>query len=152
MILLKSQATPKYRVMSDIARQQKQLLDMLQCCQIQETGTVHLYILATTHGLQGKIVCLKGLSDGVLHCHLDIVSVLIRRESETQSRPGLINLLQGFLDDELLLGAINNLATCINIVVQPKLQQVSQIELAVHDEVLARGLQVQQECFTGKKR
>ena len=110
-----------------------------------------LDIFATAHGLQGQIVCLQGFSDGVLYRHLDIVSVLIWREGETEGRPGLIDLLQGFLNDELLLGTVNNFTTSIHVVVKPKLQQVTKVELAVHDEVLACGLHMQLKSLVMRK-
>ncbi|KAA6419140.1 MAG: hypothetical protein FRX49_10880 [Trebouxia sp. A1-2] len=53
---------------------------------------------------QGQVVCLKSLSDRVLYSHLDIVSVLVGREGQAQRRPGFIDLFQGFLNDQLLLG------------------------------------------------
>lgn len=69
-----------------------------------------------------------------------VQTYLVWREGEIERSPGVLNLAQGLLNDKLLLCTVDNLAASIHVVVQLKLEEVSQIELVVHHEILACGL------------
>lgn len=66
---------------------------------------------------------------------------MVGRKGQVQRAPGLLNLVQRLLHNQLLLGPVHDLGAGIHKVVHAQLQQVAQAEAAVHDKVLASGLQ-----------
>ena len=79
---------------------------------------VTLDVLPGAHVLQSQVVALQGFLDYFVVHHLADLSLGERHKGQGQTGPRLVNLLQGLLDHELLLGTVDNVGDLVYAGVQ----------------------------------
>jgi hypothetical protein len=84
---------------------------------------VALHVLARAHGLQLQLVALQRLHHRVVQADGRHARAGVGGEGEREADPGLVDLLERLLDDQLLLRAVHDLAHAVHVLVQLQGQQ-----------------------------